>query len=441
MRQLGVSIVVVAAWLMSTANFLLAQSGGGANSSGGFFNSSAESVKNTWHKIVQTGNTSSGLAGNPQDATSLSSKGKASPELFIQMAMFSEQSGQPDQAEENYAKALRLSPKHVGALLSYAGFKDRQRSPREALDLYQKAIKYHPKEAAVYNDLGLFYARQRKYQDAIAAYEKAIELQPSRPRYRNNIAIVLVELGDYEKALQHLVVTSRESDAYYNMGYLLSKKGEMTTARRYFAKATEIEPTRADAKMWLEHIDQAALAASQEAQPSSRRAVASPSQAPGRPDAGNALPPPRTARRSIDREAPNTTSPRSMPGSNAGPTLPPAPDPPPSEQRIPTPGLRRLPPPSSEVGAEIPVVAPARPRGLRDRNEDLAPRDANRPQPGVLRNADPAELRQPPPPLPPEPPEPPELRRAKPTRLPPVGNILEPPLPPSTMSGRRMVSR
>ena len=53
----------------------------------------------------------------------------------------------------------------------------------------------------------------------------ATELDRKNTLYRNNLATVLVDQGKLHEAFAHLRAVHTAGAAYYNMGYLLYKKG------------------------------------------------------------------------------------------------------------------------------------------------------------------------------------------------------------------------
>lgn len=188
------------------------------------------------------------------DPTSLATKTKPTPDLFLSMARLQEESGNTEAAEQYYQQSLRALPGHTGTLLAYAAFKDRQGQAQEALQWYKKAAKAHPNEASVHNDMGLFYARHGLNKEAMASYARAVELQPKKPLYRNNLAILLVDSGQTEQALEQLRAVYPEADACYNLGFLLQKKGAKDKAIDYFARAIAINPRMNKAIAWLNYL-------------------------------------------------------------------------------------------------------------------------------------------------------------------------------------------
>ena len=187
------------------------------------------------------------------DPLSLSNK-PAEPDakFYVAVARLHESKNNLGEAENNYKHALEQAPDNLEAMLGYARLLDRQGKLAEATQQYLEATRRHPREATAFNDLGLCLARQGKLDESIQALRRAIDLQPQRKLYRNNLATVLVEMGRYDEALKHLVAVHGESIGHYNLGYLLSQKGDRRAAAQHFARAVEIDPQFAEARRWLD---------------------------------------------------------------------------------------------------------------------------------------------------------------------------------------------
>ncbi len=189
------------------------------------------------------------------DPISLSNKSKPGPELFLAVARLYEQSGKMADAAKQYQAALREKPDYLPALLGYARLQDRLGRTDEALRLYRRAVKSNPKEAApAYNNMGLCHARQGRIDDAVAAMIEAVKLAPKNPLYRNNIASLLVDRGRFREAFGHLRAVHREAAAYYNMGYLLNKKGRTQAAVQHFTLALRANPSMTQARQWIQYL-------------------------------------------------------------------------------------------------------------------------------------------------------------------------------------------
>lgn len=353
----------------------------------------AEAVKKKVDRLAQA------VAPSPsaepaEDPTSLRTKAKVSPELYIAAAQVHESAGRLAQAENAFQQAFRLAPKHLPTHLAYARFKDRQHQSREALGIYLRLVSEYPNEATLFNDLGMYYARRGMNQEAIAAFERAVQLQPKRLLYRNNLAVVLVQNDALEPALAQLLAVYTEPEACYKLGYLLQKKGDQQLALEYFGRALQLSPGMVEARQWYEHL-QRQLAS---------RAV--PTQVRGRQ--GDSFPPPpadspmmRTAQRSAPPSADMALPPSEQQPRAVGPT--------------PEPGTRT--PGTAPVGVSPARGAPVRqlprmPRRLLSTDLEDAPSDEDLPpmpppsksegKPRVLEESPPsAKADLPDPPLPP----------------------------------------
>jgi len=192
---------------------------------------------------------------NASDPISLSTKADPSPELYLSMATVTEESGNLAGARKHYQQALELAPERVDVILQYARFRDRHGELTEATELYRQAARSNPDEPSVFNDLGLCLARQNLLPQSLSALERAVQLAPERRLYRNNIATVLVEQGNVDAAFGHLKAVHEEAVAYYNLGYLMLKKGEPKAASRLFAEALAKNPSLVEARIWLRKLE------------------------------------------------------------------------------------------------------------------------------------------------------------------------------------------
>jgi tetratricopeptide (TPR) repeat protein len=229
-----------------------------------------------------------------------------SPELYLSLGRLSEQSGKLGDAEQQYQHALRMAPNHPDTLLAYGRLKDRQGQLDEACRMLEQAAQVRPEHAATQNALGLCYAKRRMYEESIAALNRAVQLEPKQPLYRNNVATVLVHIGDIEAAFAHLTAVHGESVAFYNLGYLLTKKGDSRLAAEMFAKSVERNPNFTQARVWLARLnEQMAAPAAVAAGP----ATMMPPAGPGAP----LLAPPAISDASHEIGPPATWRPGSMP--------------------------------------------------------------------------------------------------------------------------------
>ena len=269
-RLWAVPLVLLALGAAGATNAHAQQPAAADNAS--WTDSISNGVKQGWNKLGQTISPKPPTAVPPaeDDAISLKSKAKAGPDLYVAVARLYEESGKLAEAEQQYQAALKENPNHLPALLGYAQLKLRLERPDDALRLYQRAAKAHPQQAAVHNNIGLCYARQGKPDEAIAALNRAIQLDPKNPLYRNNIAAVLVDRDRLREAYIYLRETHGDAAAYYNIGYLLNKRGQTQAAMQHFKLALNADPAMESAQRWVDYLQRGA------ARPQSSSAGASP---------------------------------------------------------------------------------------------------------------------------------------------------------------------
>ncbi len=275
------------------------------------------------------------------DPVSLKNPGKPGPELNVAVARFYQERGRPAEAAEQFQLALKANPDYLPALLGYAQLQDEVGQSEEALRLYQRAASVHPLQAPVYNNMGMFYARRGRLDEAVAAMTRAIRLEPKNPRYRNNIATVLVEQGRLAEAFGQLRDVYGDAAAYYNVGYLLNKKGQTQAALQHFELALRADPSMAPAQRWIAYLQRTTTQARLPQHPmgTAVRITGDPTNPPRAtdlPPPPSAAPKPPVARRlpPTGPNAPASDEP-SLPGISYGRSDPPeAPMPPPRNPAV-----------------------------------------------------------------------------------------------------------
>ena len=364
---------VTAAVGVMLSGLAVAQDGGGS-SSGSAANTPAagssfgDSVKGGWDKFTHAMIPESRVTPAP-DATALATPAKPGPELYVAIGRVAEQQGKFDQAEEQYQRAIGLSPKHLGALMAMARLRDRQNRFDEAMQFYHRALQAYPKEAGIFNDLGLCLAKRQMYPDSITAMRKAIQLQPQKPLYHNNLASVLVETGDMEGAYAKLRAVHEEPEAYYDLGYLMFLKGNRKAATALFTKALQEKPSLTEARLFLEKLGPLPAAQPRYSQPVNR-----PTPPPPGP-----VGQPYYQQQPVNQPAPQPPSPVAQP-YYPQPVNQPAPPPPSAvaQQRYPEPATPpnypdpavqpRYPEPATQPNYPNPTVQPRYPEPVTQPN-------------------------------------------------------------------------
>ncbi len=143
--------------------------------------------------------------------------------------------GKTADADKFVASWLRDNPKDTVLRLSLAGGAIMARDFAGAEKLYKEAVQIEPKNAIAYNNLA-WVTGQLKKDGAIAYAEKAIALVPTQPAYLDTLAMLLLDKGDYAKALewQNKAVALQPANGLYklNLAKIHIKSGNKDLARK-----------------------------------------------------------------------------------------------------------------------------------------------------------------------------------------------------------------
>jgi Tfp pilus assembly protein PilF len=256
--------------------------------------------------------------------TSLNSTtGRVTPDLLVSTAQAHVAAGEYEKATQYYRRVLKKDPDHLGALLGYGHLLDWQNDLPAATVQYRKAAKHHPNSGKAHNDLGLCYARRRMFRESAESLRIAVRLEPTKKLYRNNLATVLVNTGQSQEALSHLVKTHGSAAAHYNVGFLLTKTGDMQRAEYHFTQALRADPSLEPARQWLQQLNAQRRAAA----PTTIRAATTtkPAMRPQRPFASRSpaakAPVPNTVPRFLSRDVAVAGGPSVQPSIRIPPPL------------------------------------------------------------------------------------------------------------------------
>ncbi len=126
------------------------------------------------------------------------------------------------------------------------------------LGYYSDAALYYSKAAeldgaygypAFYN-LGNAQFRLKKYDNALKSYNKALEIKPDFADAQENIALVMVGMGESEKAFEYYRQITGQDDrnlkAHYILAKLLSDAGKYAEAEQEIEKCLKLDPVNGD---------------------------------------------------------------------------------------------------------------------------------------------------------------------------------------------------
>jgi len=153
----------------------------------------------------------------------------AQTDMHFQLGNLLYQQGKPDQAEEQYRKALEHDPAHADALANLGcALRDLGRREEAVLTLCA-ALELKPRGGEIYSNLGNVLKDMGRLAEAEAACRAAVALMPSSPVAKFNLGCVLQdqrkfgEAGDLYRAA--LAIEPDYIRAHWNLGLALLTQG------------------------------------------------------------------------------------------------------------------------------------------------------------------------------------------------------------------------
>jgi type IV pilus assembly protein PilF len=124
------------------------------------------------------------------------------PDAYNLRGLIYQSLGDDKLAEENYKRALQLSPRDPDIMHNYGWFLCQNRRMPEAFAQFQQAIATprYPGMSRSLMTLGVCQARTGAYADAERSLVRAYELDPGNPVTAFNLADVLYRRGEFERA-------------------------------------------------------------------------------------------------------------------------------------------------------------------------------------------------------------------------------------------------
>lgn len=131
-----------------------------------------------------------------------------------------------------------------------------------AIAAFEKAAGLDPKQHVIWGNLAETYSEMAKTKTgadqeaalnkAVEYYNKALEIVPNDANYRNNLALVYARMKKFpemEAELTKAVQLDPQNAGryYFNMGAVLTNANQTAPACQAFKKATEADPSYADA--------------------------------------------------------------------------------------------------------------------------------------------------------------------------------------------------
>ena len=167
-----------------------------------------------------------------------------SPDLFLNIAVSYEKSGDLAKAEEGYRHVLSMHPEHSLAQynLMNLGINHESNNQLKSLDLF---IEENPTLSYGYGSRGLFFFESKNYKSALDDFRKAVEFDLENIDYLFNLAMTYQKSYQFDNAERLFdQVTSMDKNhvgAYFNLGNILYKRQSYQEAISLFSIAHHID--------------------------------------------------------------------------------------------------------------------------------------------------------------------------------------------------------
>lgn len=122
------------------------------------------------------------------------------PAARVNLGNFHSARGQAQLAEQAYRDAIELEPLWLPAYINWADHLRVNQRDDEAKAVLQQGLRRLPEAAALHHSLGLLAIRQHQLPQALSSLKQAVSLEPNQPQFSLVYALLLVDLGQIDKA-------------------------------------------------------------------------------------------------------------------------------------------------------------------------------------------------------------------------------------------------
>ena len=189
-----------------------------------------------------------GCAGGPQPGSGTAEAEaefvipKSKVESGLNVGRIQERQGGLVKALELYEGLHRSDPNNADVCHRLMVVHSRLDHSQEADAFFQKADQLKPNNADLYADYGYACYLRGDLTAAETWLRKAHTLRPKEKRITSNLALVLGTQGRVEESLTYFRQILDDAEAYANVGYALTQRGDFAAARDRYNQALSIDP-------------------------------------------------------------------------------------------------------------------------------------------------------------------------------------------------------
>ncbi len=175
--------------------------------------------------------------------------------------------GRDQDAIKQFNSALKIEPKHTGALLNLGQVAMRNMRLADAEGYFKKVLEATSgsefeavsdrAEIALYQ-LGLIALQEKRYEDAIGRFKAALRIRKDASDTYYYLGLALDGVGETEGAIKQLQIAvafdPNFGQAHYYLGQLFTRQGDDLKASEHYGRATMADPDAEEPKQALKRF-------------------------------------------------------------------------------------------------------------------------------------------------------------------------------------------
>jgi tetratricopeptide (TPR) repeat protein len=160
--------------------------------------------------------------------------------------------GKPEEARDEYTKALKIDPTYVSAMVSMSSYYNLHGNYDEAISCLNAALNIRPDSDQAHYNLALAYSGQGKTAQAIAEYRATLQINPHHDKALVNLGATLAQQGDLTNAIalyqRALEIAPDNPYAHNALGGAFQSQGKLDDAIQQYSAAIQIQPNFLEAQ-------------------------------------------------------------------------------------------------------------------------------------------------------------------------------------------------
>ena len=176
-------------------------------------------------------------------------------DTYFAAGQLAETQDAPARAEEQYRKALSMTPNHPGSLFRLGVMYAKQKRYAEAIDAWNRYTRATGGNPTAFANLGFCLELAGRTDDAEAAYLKGIKQDPTNAPCRVNYGLLLARHDRMSEAVLEMQTVLPEAAVHYNLASVYEGLGRREQAKIEYRKALAADPQMNEAQARLDALN------------------------------------------------------------------------------------------------------------------------------------------------------------------------------------------